>query len=37
MCNPIILTGGPLVTSNGGNGVSPGQNYELIGEKNFLM
>ena len=24
-------SGGPLVTSGSGNGVTPGQNYELIG------
>ena len=26
-------SGGPMVTANGDDGVSPGQNYELIGEK----
>ena len=25
--------GGPLVTTKGGDGVTPGQNYELIGER----
>ena len=29
-------SGGPLVTSNGDDGVTPGQNYELIGEKKTI-
>ena len=29
--NVIEITGGPLITSGSGNGVTPGQNYELIG------
>ena len=27
----FLLSGGPLVTSGDGDGVTPGQNYELIG------
>ena len=29
-------SGGPMVTANGDDGVSPGQNYELIGEKSTI-
>ena len=30
-------SGGPMVTANGDDGVSPGQNYELIGEKTTVQ
>ena len=30
-------SGGPLVTANGADGVTPGQNYELIGEDKIIV
>ena len=30
-------SGGPLVTANGEDGVTPGHNYELIGEEKIIV